>query len=260
MSGIDQLLSVPLVGAGAISGSFLNVVIHRVPAKESIVLPPSHCPRCDTHLAPGDLIPVVSWILLGGKCRYCDAPISRRYPFVEALTAGLFALVGWRIGLSAALPAFLVLVAFLVALAAIDIDTTTLPRTLVYGSAASGTVLLGLASLVGDEWRRMGWAAIGAASVYVVFRVIHAVARGGFGYGDVRLGALLGGHLGWLGLAYVPIGIFMGFVLGSVVGVALMVSARADRRTALPFGPFLAAGAVLTIAAGPTFVDALWRF
>ena len=92
------------------------------------------------------------------------------------------------------------------------------------------------------------------------FRIIHAAARGGFGYGDVRLGAMLGGFLGWLGLSYVPIGIFMGFVLGSLVGVALMVGRGADRRTALPFGPFLAAGALLTIAAGPSFVDALWAF
>lgn len=260
MSGFDQLLSVPLVGAGAISGSFLNVVIHRVPAKESIVLPPSHCPTCHTHLAPADLVPIVSWLLLGGRCRYCETPISSRYPMVEALTGILFAVVGWRIGWTAALPAYLVLVGFLVALAAIDIDTTTLPRRLIHACAAAGTVLLGVASAVGDDWRRMGWAAIGAAGVYATFRIIHAAARGGFGYGDVRLGALLGGYLGWLGLSYVPVGIFLGFVLGSVVGVALMVGAKADRRTALPFGPFLAAGALVTIAAGPTLVDALWRF
>jgi leader peptidase (prepilin peptidase)/N-methyltransferase len=251
---------VPLVGAGAISGSFLNVVIHRVPAKESIVLPPSHCPRCETHLAPADLVPIVSWLVLGGKCRYCAAPISRRYPFVEALTAALFAVIGVRVGWSPELPAYLVLVGFLVALGAIDIDTTTLPRRLIYAGSATGTVMLGVASAVLGEWHRMRWAAIGAAGVYVAFRIIHAAARGGFGYGDVRLGAMLGGYLGWLGLSYVPVGIFAGFVLGSIVGVALMVGAKADRRTALPFGPFLAGGALLTIAAGPSFVDAVWRF
>jgi leader peptidase (prepilin peptidase) / N-methyltransferase len=257
---LDQVLTVPLVGAGAISGSFLNVVIHRVPAKESIVLPPSHCPRCETHLAPADLVPIVSWLVLGGKCRYCAAPISRRYPFVEALTAALFAVIGVRVGWSPELPAYLVLVGFLVALGAIDIDTTTLPRRLIYAGSATGTVMLGVASAVLGEWHRMRWAAIGAAGVYVAFRIIHAAARGGFGYGDVRLGAMLGGYLGWLGLSYVPVGIFAGFVLGSIVGVALMVGAKADRRTALPFGPFLAGGALLTIAAGPSFVDAVWRF
>ncbi len=257
---LEPLLSVPLAGVGAISGSFLNVVIHRVPAKESIVLPPSHCPTCDTHLAPGDLVPIVSWILLGGRCRYCEASISARYPLVEGLTATLFVLVGWRIGLNAALPAYLVLAGFLVVLSMIDIDTTTLPRRLIYGCAASGAVLLGIASLVDDTWHRLRWAAIGAVAVYVAFRALHAAARGGFGYGDVRLGALLGGYLGWLGMSYVPIGIFLGFVLGSFVGLALMVSGSASRRTALPFGPFLAAGALATIAAGPAFVEALWWF
>jgi len=256
----DQVLTVPLLGAGAISGSFLNVVIHRVPAKQSIVLPPSHCPSCDTQLKPLDLVPIVSWVVLRGKCRHCSAPISKRYPLVEAITGALFALVGWRIGLNWALPAYLVLTGFLVALSAIDIDTTTLPRKLIYACSGAGAALLALASAVDGAWHRMRWAAIGAAAVYLVFRVIHAAAKGGFGYGDVRLGAMLGGYLGWLGLADVPIGIFLGFVLGSFIGVALMVAGGADRRTALPFGPFLAAGALLTIAAGPTFVNALWRF
>jgi leader peptidase (prepilin peptidase)/N-methyltransferase len=257
---LEGVVAVPLVSAGAVFGSFLNVVIHRVPAKESIILPPSHCPACDTHLAPGDLVPIVSWVLLGGKCRYCDTKISPRYPLVEALTAVLFALVGWRVGLTWALPAYLVLAAFLVALSAIDIDTKTLPRQLIYACSAAGAALLGAASAVDGEWYRLRWAAIGAAGVYVAFRIIHAAARGGFGYGDVRLGTMLGGFLGWLGMSYVPIGIFMGFVLGSLIGVALMVSSRAGRSTELPFGPYLAAGALLTIAAGPSFVEALWWF
>ena len=257
---VEQLLALPLAGAGAISGSFLNVVIHRVPAKESIVRPPSHCPSCETRLAPLDLVPVASWLVLRGRCRYCSAPISVRYPVVETLTAALFAVIGWRIGWNAALPAYVVLTGFLVALAAIDIDTTTLPRRLVYACAGAGAVLLGAASLAEHSTRRLQWAAVGAVSVYVAFRLIHAAARGGFGYGDVRLGAVLGGYLGWLGLPYVPIGIFMGFVLGSIVGVALMVGGGAGRRTALPFGPFLAGGALVTIAAGPSFVHALWWF
>lgn len=256
----EQMLAVPLVGFGAISGSFLNVVIHRVPAQESIVLPPSHCPSCDTHLAALDLVPIFSWVVLRGKCRYCSTAISKRYPLVEALTGLLFAVVGWRLGWRPELAPYLVLVGFLVALGAIDIDTTTLPRRLIYACSGAGAALLAISSAVHDEWNRMRWAAIGAGSVYLVFRVIHAAARGGFGYGDVRLGAMLGGYLGWLGLSYVPIGIFMGFVLGSLAGMALMVGRKADRRTALPFGPFLAGGALLTIAAGPSFVDALWRF
>ncbi|MEZ5217467.1 MAG: prepilin peptidase [Ilumatobacteraceae bacterium] len=257
---LESAVAVPLVSFGAVFGSFLNVVIYRVPAKQSVVLPPSHCPSCETQLAAIDLVPIVSWLTLGGKCRYCSARISPRYPLVEALTAALFAIIGLRIGLSWELPAYLVLVAFLVALSGIDIDTTTLPRRLIYWCSAVGAVLLTAAAALDGELHRIRWAAIGAAGVYVTFRILHAAARGGFGYGDVRLGTMLGGFLGWLGMGYVPIGIFMGFVLGAFVGSALMVSSRAGRKTAVPFGPFLAAGALLTIAAGPSFVETLWWF
>lgn len=254
----EQLLNVPLAGLGAVAGSFFNVVIHRVPSKQSVVAPRSHCPNCATPLGALDLVPVLSWVVLRGRCRHCAAPISARYPIVEVLSAGLFALVGWRVGLVPALPAYLLLTGFLVVLSAIDIDTTTLPRRLIYLCSALGAVLLLIATAVDDSWHRLRWAAIGAFGTYVAFRALHAAARGGLGYGDVRLAAMLGGYLGWRGMAYVPVGIFAGFVLGAAVGVVLLLAQRASRRTALPFGPFLAAGALLTIVAGTSFVDALW--
>ena len=206
------------------------------------MLPPSHCPRCDTHLAPADLVPIVSWVLLGGKCRYCEAPISKRYPFVEAITGCCSpSSVGGSARLGP-LPPTSSSSASSWRSRAIDIDTTTLPRRLVYACSGAGAVLF--AARLGDRARvaRLRWAAIGAAAVYVVFRSIHAVARGGFGYGDVRLGAMLGGYLGWLGLAYVPIGIFAASCWARSSAWPSWSASGADRRTALPFGPFLAAG------------------
>ena len=249
---------VPCVVLGLLVGSFLNVVIYRVPARVSIVAPPSACPACHTQLGPIDLVPVLSWVFLRGRCRTCDAPISARYPMVELLTAVLFGVVAWRIGVSWALPAYLVFTAFLIALSGIDVDTKTLPNRVVYPSLFAGLALLAVAAVLVDEPRRLWWAAVGAAAVFAVFRVIHSVSPNGFGFGDVRLGAVLGWHLGWLGLAYVPVGIYAGFVLGAAVGLVLMIARRAGRRSALPFGPFLAAGSLLVIVAGRSFVDTVW--
>jgi leader peptidase (prepilin peptidase) / N-methyltransferase len=249
---------VPAFVLGLLIGSFLNVVIYRVPARRSVVEPPSACPSCDTRLTALDLVPVLSWLALRGRCRHCSASISSRYPMVELITAVLFALVAWRIGATWSLPAYLVFTAFLVALSGIDIDTKTLPNRLVYPAVYVGLVLLVAAALVDGEPKRLIWGAIGSVGVLLVFRLIHAISPNGFGFGDVRLGALLGWHLGWLGLAYVPVGIYAGFVLGAAVGVAMLIVRRAGRRTAIPFGPFLAAGSLLVIVAGRPFVDTVW--
>ncbi len=254
----EGLLNAPLAGLGAVAGSFFNVVIHRVPAKQSVVAPRSHCPSCATPLGAVDLVPVLSWVLLRGRCRHCAARISARYPIVELLSAASFAIVGWRVGLVPALPAYLLLTGFLVVLSAIDIDTTTLPRRLIYACSVAGGLLLLVATAVDGTWHRVRWALVGVAGTYAAFRALYAVARGGLGYGDVRLATMLGGYLGWWGMAYVPVGIFTGFVLGAAVGTALLVARRASRRSALPFGPFLAGGALLTIVAGSPLVDALW--
>lgn len=243
---------------GLLIGSFLNVVILRVPAGRSIVRPPSTCADCGARLTAVDLVPVVSWVVLRGRCRHCGAPVSARYAAVELTTAGCFALTAWRIGPAWALPAYLVLTAFLVALSVIDLDTHLLPRRLVYAAGATGVVTLVLAALADDQPERLRWAAIGGAGVLVAFLAIYSAARGGFGFGDVRLGAVLGWYLGWQGLAFAPVGIFLGFLLGATTGSALIVLGRAGRRTAVPFGPFLAGGAFLAIVAGQPLVDRMW--
>ena len=243
---------------GLLVGSFLNVVILRVPAGRSIVTPPSACGSCGSRLTARDLVPVLSWVVLRGRCRHCGVAVTARYAVVELVTAACFAVTAWRIGWAWALPAYLVLAAFLVALSVIDLDTHLLPRRIVYAAGVTGVITLALAAALDEQPERLGWAAIGAVGVLLAFLVIYAAARGGFGFGDVRLGAVLGWYLGWQGLAFAPVGIFLGFLLGATVGSALIVVGRAGRRTAVPFGPFLAGGAFLAIVAGRSLVDRVW--
>jgi leader peptidase (prepilin peptidase) / N-methyltransferase len=240
---------------GLLVGSFLNVVIWRYPRGESVRHPPSHCPRCDERLRPLDLVPVLSWLALRGRCRYCGGAVSGRYPLVEALTGVLFGLVAWRFGWSWELPPYLALVAVLVALSGIDLDTKTLPRRIIYLGGAIGVPLLAIAALANDEPRRLWTAALGAVLAFAFFLLLHLLAPGSMGFGDVRLSALLGLYLGWLGLLHVPVGLFLGFVFGAAVGIALMVVKKAGRKTAVPFGPFMAAGAIVAILLGGPIID-----
>lgn len=235
---------------GLMVGSFLNVVIHRVPKDESIVTPRSHCPNCDTELANRDNIPVVSWLVLRGKCRTCGHPISARYPIVEAITGLLFAAIAARFGWDEALPAYLVFTAFLVALSGIDLDTFLLPKKLVWPSFFAGVVLLGGASLLQGDSRSAVEAAIGAAAAFGVLFLVHFISPKGMGFGDVRLAAVLGLHLGWLMLGQVAVGLFLSFALSAVIGVALIATGRKTRKDKVPFGPFLAAGTLLAVLVG----------
>ena len=235
---------------GLVIGSFLNVVIHRVPAGESVVAPRSRCPKCGTELANKDNIPVVSWLVLGGKCRTCGTPISKRYPLVEALTALLFGAMAARFGLDAALPAFLVLTAFLVALSGIDFDTFLLPKKLVWPAFFAGIVLLGGACLAEGDARGAAEAAAGSAIAFGILFLIHFISPKGMGFGDVRLAAVLGLHLGYLELPLVGVGLFLSFLVASVVGVGLMITKKRGRKDRVPFGPFLAIGSGLAILFG----------
>ncbi len=240
---------------GLVIGSFLNVVIWRVPRKESIVKPPSHCPVCDVKIANRDNVPVISWLLLRGRCRNCGTAISVRYPFVELLTAVLFAAVGARFAHSWALPAYLVLAGALVALSAIDLEHYILPNRILYPTDAAVLVLLAAASAGEHDWGAFGRGVIAGAIAFAVFFVIHIVSPKGMGFGDVRLSFLLGLGLGWLGWGEVAGGLFAGFLYGAVVGVALIAVRIRGRKQQIPFGPFLAAGAMTFVLFGEPIVD-----
>jgi len=240
---------------GLIIGSFLNVVIWRVPRHESLVAPRSHCPGCDAAIAPRDNIPVVSWLALRGRCRNCGEPISIRYPLIELLTAVLFAAVGARFHDSWALPAFLVLTAGLIAISAIDLEHFIIPNRIVYPVGIAGVILLAGAAALEHSWSPFGRALLGGVGAFVFFFVLHLVAPGGMGFGDVRLSAVLGLFLGWLGGMYVFGGLFLGFLLGAVIGSVLIAVGRRGRKQHIPFGPFLAAGTMIFVLFGEPIVS-----
>jgi leader peptidase (prepilin peptidase)/N-methyltransferase len=237
---------------GLAVGSFLNVVIYRVPAGESLVHPPSRCPRCGTPILARHNIPVVGWLLLRGRCHSCQAPISPRYPLVEVATSGLFAAVAAAIvgkHLSPVLPAYLYLSAIGIALALIDLDHRRLPDKIVLPSYLVLAVLLaaGTATMHDHPWWSLARAAIGGLGLYVFYFGIAFAYPAGMGFGDVKLAGVLGGALGYLSWAALLVGGFAAFLLGSVIGVAAMAGGQAGRKTAIPFGPFMIAGALLAI-------------
>jgi leader peptidase (prepilin peptidase)/N-methyltransferase len=243
---------------GLAFGSFTGVVVARVPAKQSLVRPRSRCTSCGHELALGDNIPLVSWAMLKGRCRYCRARISARYPAGEALTAVVWALAVVRLGVSWDLLAFLPFFWVLIGLSLIDLETKTLPNRIVYPSVVAGVVLVGISAAAGpgvDSWvRGLGGMAVSALG----FFVIALIAPAGMGMGDVKLSALVGLYLGYLSWGRVFLGFFLAFLAGAVVGIGLMIGGRAGRKTAIPFGPFIALGAIIAALYGGPIID-LWR-
>lgn len=267
-----------LVEAGIIGlliGSFLNVVVHRVPAGLSVVRPRSACPGCATPIAARDNVPLLSWVLLRGRCRQCAEPISPRYPLVEALTAALFVVAALpsatALGGALSAPpamvaadvlvllAFLYLAAISIALAAIDLDARRLPDVLVLPGYAVGGLLFIAADLLRGDLVPLGTAAAGAGSAALLYALLWFVKPGGMGLGDVKLAGVLGLFLGQLGIAPLTVGIAAGFLLGGVFGAVLLATGRAARGTGIPFGPWMLAGAWVGIVAGVPLADAYLR-
>lgn len=235
---------------GLVVGSFLNVVIWRLPRGESVVAPSSHCPFCGSPVRPRDNVPVFSWLLLRGRCRDCRGAISPRYPLVEGLTAAVFVLVAWRIGPHPALAAYLYLAAAGVALAFIDFDTRRLPDALTYPSYVVGLVALGVAAVAGAGHTPFLRAIEGMALLLAFYLAIVVAYPKGMGLGDAKLAGVLGLFLGWLGWGALAVGAFAGFLTGGLFGLVLLATRRAGRKAAIPFGPFMLVGALIGLLAG----------
>lgn len=251
------MLTALIVACGAFGlavGSFLNVVIYRVPLKKSIVSPGSACPSCETPIANRDNIPVLSWLLLRGRCRTCGAPISPRYPLVELATGALFAATAARFGLHWDLPAFLVFFAGLLALAIIDVELLILPKAIVYWTLLLVAALLVLAAAMTPDWRALGIGAACAAGWWALFFLLNWIYPRALGFGDVRLALVLGLALGWLGIWYVLIGFLAANLVGLLVSLFLIATHRMTRSQQIPYGVFLAAGAAVAVFAGPLVV------
>ena len=233
---------------GLIVGSFLNVVAHRLPRGASLVKPRSACPQCATPVRPYDNVPVLSWLLLRGRCRDCGTSISARYPLVEAGTAALWlAVVAVHHGDTAQLALGLVLVTFLVPLALIDLERRILPNKLT-GPAALAGLVLGLALDLGGEPERLL-----AAAVFGFVFALPAFIGGGMGMGDAKLVGVLGLYLGW----HAGIALLVALVVGTAVGLAIVarVGVSRGRKTGVPFGPFLALGGIVAVLAGAPIAD-----
>jgi leader peptidase (prepilin peptidase) / N-methyltransferase len=235
---------------GLAIGSFLNVVIYRVPVGASIVRPPSRCPTCESDIRNRHNVPVVGWLALRGRCADCAASISARYPLVELTTGALFAAVTAQVvhlHITAALPAYLYLVAAGIALAFIDFDHHRLPDAIVLPSYIVVAILLTVASAASHDWWSLTRACIAAASLFGFYFAVAFAYPSGMGFGDVKLAGVLGGLLGYLSWAALIVGAFAGFLLGAVAGSILIAAGRGGRKTELPFGPFMIAGALVAV-------------
>jgi leader peptidase (prepilin peptidase)/N-methyltransferase len=232
---------------GLVVGSFLNVVIHRVPLRRSVVWPASRCPKCGEAIKPKDNVPLLSYLLLKGRCRSCRAPISWRYPAVEALTGTLFAAAAYEFGLGYALLSALVLISALISLAGTDLEHRLLPNAIVGPAALVGFALSVLASP--ERW----WLyLLSCAAVAGGLLLLALLYPGGMGMGDVKMGGMLGAFLG----PDAALAVFLGALCGALTGGLLMAAGKMRRRSALPFGVFMAFGGVVALFVGAE----LWRY
>jgi leader peptidase (prepilin peptidase) / N-methyltransferase len=232
---------------GLCVGSFLNVVIARVPEGRSVVSPRSACPRCGAEIQWYDNVPLVSYALLRARCRRCGEPISMRYPIVELLTGLLFVLAGWQMGLSIDLLPALLLLTALVAITAIDLDRQLIPDVLSLPGIAIGFLI---STLTG----RPGWldSLLGTLVGGGIFFLIIVASRGGMGGGDMKLGAMLGAFLGW---KLVLVAILLSVLAGGLVAIVLLALRRRGRKDAVPFGPFLALGGAVSLFWGRPLLE-----
>lgn len=232
---------------GLIIGSFLNVCTVRIPAGESIVSPPSHCPQCKEVLPPWDLVPVVSYLHLRGRCRYCGEPISIRYPLIELFTGLIFFIIYFFTGWQTILLPRLVLASILITLAVIDLDTYRLPNPIVFTGMVAGIVFS-----IFTRHPTLPGALLGFLAGGVPLYLIAVVSKGGMGGGDMKLGAMIGLYLGWQN---VLLALFLASLTASVMGIVLMAAGRIRRRDPFPFGPFLAVGTFLVMFWGEALTN-----
>ncbi len=243
---------------GLIVGLHLDVIIDRVPPRKPLLPLGRRCSACpeDAPDPGGHGLPGAAWLRPRSACPVCGQRLPARYWLVPVATAGLFAAAGLRFGADWALPAYLVLFASLVAITVIDLQIQIIPNRIVYPTIFAAVPLLALAALAGDDWDRFQQALVSAAVAWFALLVIHLIQPGGMGFGDVRLSFVLGLFLGWISYRHALVGIFLGFVLGAVIGLALVAFRIRSRTDHVPFGPFLAAGAALTILVGGPLVRA----
>ena len=241
---------------GLLIGSFLNVCIYRIPRNISIVFPSSRCTACNSEIRAWDNIPVISYLLLVGRCRNCKAKISLRYPLVEALNAFLYAAVVWRYGIGWNSVVYAVLCSSLIVITFIDLDFQIIPDRITLAGIPLG--LMAGSFLLNDPFMRaelLGYKAsvIGVFAGGGLFYLVAVLSRGGMGGGDIKMMAMVGALMGWKSVLLTT---FLGSLAGSLIGVFLMIFKGRGRKTKIPFGPFLAFGTLITLFFGQEIL--LW--
>ena len=235
---------------GGVIGSFLNVCIDRLPRDESIIFPPSHCEHCQHRLAAPDLVPVFSYLWLKGHCRYCQAPVPRRILWVELTSSIMFALLYWNYGLSTEMAVMAFYSCLFLVIFVVDLEHGLILNKVIYPGMAAALVI----SVVAPQpWLTpllstgILSAAAGGGLGFILLLLVAIISRGGMGFGDVKLAALMGLAIGF---PLVMFSLVFGAILGGIIGAALLVSKKRSRRDAIPFGPFLALAAMITMLWG----------
>jgi leader peptidase (prepilin peptidase)/N-methyltransferase len=244
---LDNVISLFVFALGASAGSFLNVVIYRIPAGLSLIKPPSHCPKCSHQLGLTENIPIFGWLWLKGRCHWCQAPISPRYPLIETVTAFIFCLVFWQFGFDWHTISYWLFLSWLLALGMIDFDTMTLPEQLLKSGLVLGVIFhlvaagQNLQQLPDNFLFSIGGAVLGVW-LFEIIRLVGTwiVGQPAMGNGDPKLAAMIGAWLGW---KYLLLTGFFACAIGSLVGLL----AKIGLRVPFPFGPFLAVSAALSV-------------
>ena len=236
---------------GALTGSFLNVCIYRLPRKESIVFPGSHCPACQHPIRFYDNIPVLSYLILKGKCRFCKQAISPRYPLVEILNTAFYLLLYYRFGWSWDTVIYSLFASSLLIISFIDLDHRIIPDEIslpgIIAGIAASFLLKGVSPLSSLSGVFLG----GGILFLVAFGYEKLAHKEGMGGGDIKLIAMIGAFIGWQGIPFV---VLVSSLIGAIIGISLMVIEKKDTKFAIPFGPFLSLGAMIYLFIGPELI------
>ena len=241
---------------GIVLGSFLNVVAYRLPRKESIIFPQSRCTSCKVHIKNYDNIPVVSWLLLRGRCRSCKSKIPHRYLIVELGTGFLFLLIVEKFQARSPilLVAYLFLASITITLTLIDLDTHTLPNQILLPSLLFGSVTLGIDGIITHNYFALVRAVMGGVALGLFYLVLSLIVPGGMGMGDVKFAGLLGLFLGYLSWGVLLVATFSAFFLGGIFAIALVLTRHANRKSGIPFGPWMSIGTWVGILIGASIL------
>ena len=236
---------------GLIVGSFSNVCIYRIPRNESIIYPASHCPKCRTTIKPIDNIPLLSYILLKGRCRYCKSKISIRYPVVEFLTGFIYLIIYWIYGLSIQTLIYIILSSALIIIAFIDLNQQIIPDVISLPGIVIGFILSFFVPYIAFINSALGVVVGGGVILIIGLGGSVIFKKEAMGGGDIKLAAMIGAFLGW---RYIIISLFLGFFLGALIGIILIMTKIKKREDVIPFGPFIVLGSLLTLLWGEKII------